>query len=264
MRPKYTILLIVLVLLISGCANRINMGVRAYKHGDYDKAARYWLKEAKKGNPRAQYGMGILLEQGLGSFSRNDKAAAKFFALSAKQGFIPAMVELGKILNNYGYTEKAVSWLNLAARWGNKGAIYELRNMNQPVPEPDLLKKKKLQDEIERQKTIRTLGLIALGTVNGANQALLASSGGTSGAEYQNRNCYSDYDCNLGSKCVKPPLQSEGTCMKSVNSLGVPTYSMPDSNSIGPNMDLDGQCSFDLDCPIGFKCNSHLKVCVRY
>ncbi len=50
--------------------------------------------------------------------------------------------------------------------------------------------------------------------------------------------------------------------MKEVDSYGLPTYKMPRNSSIGVNTS-DGDCDFNLDCPIGFKCDRKYKVCVK-
>lgn len=75
--------------------------------------------------------------------------------------------------------------------------------------------------------------------------------------------CSSDFDCGIGSRCVKAPLQSSGRCMKSVDEYGTPTYDLPRTDSVGPNMNLGGDCDFDTDCPIGFRCHRKYKVCVK-
>ena len=75
--------------------------------------------------------------------------------------------------------------------------------------------------------------------------------------------CSSDFDCDMGASCVKKPYHSDGVCMKNVNEFGTQQYNMPSTDSIGPNMDTDGQCTFSTDCPIGFKCDSNYKVCVK-
>jgi len=75
--------------------------------------------------------------------------------------------------------------------------------------------------------------------------------------------CSSDFSCGIGYKCVKAPFQSSGTCMKVVDEYGLPTYDMPSTDSIGPNMNTEGDCDFDTDCPIGFRCHRKYKVCVK-
>jgi len=78
-----------------------------------------------------------------------------------------------------------------------------------------------------------------------------------------NPGCSSDFDCGIGKKCVKAPLQTYGTCMKEVDEYGIPTLRMPSIDSVGPNMNMEGDCYYDTDCPIGFKCNRKYKVCVK-
>lgn len=131
---------LVLSCLISGCASQnIQLGVNAYNQGNYDLAARYWNPIAQKGNPVAQYNLGLLWEQGIGSTPKNKAEASQWFLLSAQQGYIPAMVRLAKIQKENGYDDAATSWLSLAARWGNTDAINELRNWGMPIPAADLL-----------------------------------------------------------------------------------------------------------------------------
>jgi hypothetical protein len=75
--------------------------------------------------------------------------------------------------------------------------------------------------------------------------------------------CSSDFDCGIGYKCVKPPFESYGTCMKKVDEYGLPTLDLPSLDSVGPNMNISGDCDFDTDCPIGFRCDRKYKACVR-
>ncbi len=75
--------------------------------------------------------------------------------------------------------------------------------------------------------------------------------------------CSSDFNCGMGNRCVKAPLQSTGVCMQSVDEYGMRQYNLPSLDSINPNMNLEGQCSFSTDCPIGFECHSKLKACVK-
>lgn len=75
--------------------------------------------------------------------------------------------------------------------------------------------------------------------------------------------CSSDFSCGYGSRCVKAPLQSSGTCMRNVDEHGIRQFTPPRTNSIGPNMNVRGQCDFNTDCPIGFRCDQRLKACVK-
>jgi len=71
-------------------------------------------------------------------------------------------------------------------------------------------------------------------------------------ASGQALSCRSDFDCDYGSTCVKKQFSSDGFCAKEVNSYGNPTYKSPSLDSVGPRM--DSGCSFNSECPIGFKC----------
>lgn len=74
--------------------------------------------------------------------------------------------------------------------------------------------------------------------------------------------CLSDFDCGIGHRCVKAPYNTSGVCMKSVDEVGVQQYDLPRLDSINPK--YEGDCDFDTDCPIGFRCHKKYKTCVKY
>ena len=270
---------IVILFFFLGCASQnINLGASAYNNGDYNLAAKYWNPLAKQGNYVAQYNLGLLWEQGLGSTPLNKNEASQWFLLSAQQGYVPAMVRLARIQKENGYEEAALSWFNLAARWGNTDATTALRSWGKYVPQADLLAAQQYRDAISRQTAINALGDAAyqLGRAIGGGGSEKTSSsytpsstftpssfGRNSQSTYKETGCTSDYSCGIGLKCVKAPLESSGVCMKIVDEYGVKQYNLPDTNSVGPNLDLDGQCTFDTDCPIGFKCDRNYKACIK-
>lgn len=76
--------------------------------------------------------------------------------------------------------------------------------------------------------------------------------------------CNSDFECGIGRKCVKGPLQGQGQCLTPVNQYGLPQPNvMPDPNSIKINTKMKGACDFDTQCGVGFRCDQALKVCVQ-
>lgn len=75
--------------------------------------------------------------------------------------------------------------------------------------------------------------------------------------------CSSDFECGIGFRCVKAPLQGHGTCMKLVDKYGTQQFELPRLDSVGPNMNIKGDCDFDTHCDIGFKCHPKYKVCVK-
>ena len=81
------------------------------------------------------------------------------------------------------------------------------------------------------------------------------------GAKNEDEGCRSDFQCGSGKSCVKAPLKSTGVCLTQVDDYGLPTLRSPDANSLlSP---ITGQCDFDAECPVSFKCDNSLKVCVK-
>lgn len=72
--------------------------------------------------------------------------------------------------------------------------------------------------------------------------------------------CSSDYDCGLGSHCVKPAYQAMGICMKTVDENGLQQYDTPRPNSVHVG---SKQCTYDTDCPVNFRCDSKYNACVK-
>lgn len=279
------ILIIFLCLCIVSCSTNLERGNAHYQKQEYDQAAYYWNPLAQQGNHFAQYNVGLLLEYGFGSTALNRAQAAEWYLLSAKQGYPMAMVKLAEYQISIENIEPALTWLNLAARWGNQIGINKLNSMGHPVPDADLLRQQQLAEHQLKQKESEdlTAGLIAIGVIFGA-----VAAGSNSGKSYSNHyptntysqpnsstysnpntlttdtndnSCSSDYSCGTGYSCVKKPFSSTGVCLKSVNSYGIPKYKAPDSNSI--NINTKGSCMFITDCPIGFRCDGILKACVK-
>lgn len=75
--------------------------------------------------------------------------------------------------------------------------------------------------------------------------------------------CTSDYQCGLGLSCIKGPMQSTGQCMQKVNEYGTPLPTISNPSSALPNYNINGQCTLNSECPIGFRCDLTLKTCVK-
>ncbi len=75
--------------------------------------------------------------------------------------------------------------------------------------------------------------------------------------------CTNDLECGGALKCVKQPLSSSGQCLQPVNNFGTPINTLPNPSSVLPNLSTKGQCQFDTQCPVAFKCEQQLKVCVK-
>ncbi|MHB8790174.1 MAG: hypothetical protein ACYDBT_09865 [Desulfobulbaceae bacterium] len=118
------------------------------------------------------------------------------------------------------------------------------------------------KNQLDQQEANLLLQGLLIGTVNAINSHNNSRSV-ESVNSYQSNGCSSDYECGIGKKCVKAPLKSQGVCMKTVDEFGVYTYEVPNSSSIGINMDLQGKCTLETDCPVGFRCDNEYKACVK-
>jgi TPR repeat protein len=129
-----------LIAFLCSCSSaNINQGVTYYNQGNYDLAAAQWNGPAQQGDYIAQHNLGLLWRDGLGHTPKDLNQAAAWFLKSAQQGYAPAMVRLAGVQSTLGNEPAAISWLNLAASWGNADAIRELQKKNLAAPPADLL-----------------------------------------------------------------------------------------------------------------------------
>lgn len=65
--------------------------------------------------------------------------------------------------------------------------------------------------------------------------------------------CYSDFDCGYGNKCIKASgdVNITGVCVRPSDQFGNPK---PDYSTPQPQPQKVRGCSFDTDCGIGFSC----------
>ena len=174
-------LILVLVFIVAGCANHLDLGGQAFNRGQYDLAAEYWNPLAQQGNPYAQYNLGIMWEHGLGTTQRNEVQAGHWYLKAAKQGHTPSMTPLAGIQRRLGFVASAESWLNLAARWNDQTAIASLRAWAKPIPAPDLYYAQELDRQIDalRGEAALAAGFQSLGYALGC----LAAGGGCSSSD---------------------------------------------------------------------------------
>ena len=116
-------LLVAFLIASCGATPPIDQGAIYYEQGLYDQAAIEWRPLADEGNYVAQYCMGMLSRDGLGSIRQSHDDAAHWFLESAEQSFVPAMVSLAEVQTTLDNGNAAESWLILAARWGSTEAI---------------------------------------------------------------------------------------------------------------------------------------------
>lgn len=84
-------------ILLAGCAtDPVQLGYEAAQKGDYQAAVNYWTPEARRGNPRALFNLGLLAEEGLGMPKDRD-LAIKFHTMAAQAGLQEARFELARL-----------------------------------------------------------------------------------------------------------------------------------------------------------------------
>ncbi len=106
-------------------SNELIKGVLAYQEGDYKTAYNYFLPLAEHGNAKAQYRLGKMWEDGLGTY-KHYKSAVKWYVLSAEQGNYIAQNSLSYMFySGKGVIEDPVlahMWANIAR--SNSSQIY--------------------------------------------------------------------------------------------------------------------------------------------
>ena len=98
------------------------VGMQAYRVGDFPAAADHWRPLAEQGDARSQYYLGTLHAFGRG-VPRNDADASRWFALAAAQGHTMAQYSVGPMT---GDNLLESEWNQLAARRGDTIARYNL------------------------------------------------------------------------------------------------------------------------------------------
>lgn len=108
------------------------LGWEAFDNGDYDLALRLFAPLAEAGDPDAQYGMALLLSDGLG-VPQDRQSAVEWLERSAVQGHDQAMVNLGFHIDlGLGHArdrDLAEHWYAQAAELGNLMARNNLAYM---------------------------------------------------------------------------------------------------------------------------------------
>lgn len=77
-----------------GAADAYDGGLRAFQSDDYAGALRLWTPLAEQGDPRAQFGLGLIYQAGLGGTAPDEEAALGWYRRAARSGFSPAQNKL--------------------------------------------------------------------------------------------------------------------------------------------------------------------------
>jgi hypothetical protein len=107
-------------------------GFAAYERGDFGNAYEIWLPLAEAGDSDAQFGVGVILDNGQG-VAENDAEAAKWYRLAAEHGNPDAQFNLALLYDSgkgvEQNKEEAAFWYRKSAVTGHVGAQYNLALM---------------------------------------------------------------------------------------------------------------------------------------
>lgn len=104
-------------------------GQAAARAGDYAEARAVWIPLARHGNAEAQFRLGWVFENGLGT-AKNPTVAADWYAQAAAQGHASAQFNLGLMYTDGRGVRRdditAANYFRMAARQGHAKAAYNL------------------------------------------------------------------------------------------------------------------------------------------
>lgn len=129
MLPRF--LFVFMLGLIAGvsAAQDFKAGHAAASRGDFAAAIAHWQPLAQRGEPGAQYNLGMLYGRGDG-VPKDLAVAAKWFLAAAEQGQVDAQARIGAMyargLGGEQDYRQAARWLNEAAQHHHANAQYEL------------------------------------------------------------------------------------------------------------------------------------------
>jgi uncharacterized protein len=147
---------LLLLFIASACEDR--RADKAYLRGDYDKARTDIEFLAKGGEPRAQYDLGLMYDQGQG-VQQSDKKAMEWYERAAQQEEPRAQYNLGLMyLNGQGVSPdlvKAYYWISLSANRGNVHARDARDYVSEKMSGEQLADAKRLIKAYEEQSAQR-------------------------------------------------------------------------------------------------------------
>jgi TPR repeat protein len=126
------LLLIIAVLFSANSFAGVDEAYAAYDNGAYKKAIHLFKKSAEQGVSSAQYGLGVMYDNGKGTV-QDYKKAFHWHKKAAEQGVSSAQYNLGKMyhvgIGTVQDYKKAIHWYKKAAEQNNADAQNNLGNM---------------------------------------------------------------------------------------------------------------------------------------
>jgi len=125
MRRRIAVTAAVLLLWVAPARAEFEVGYEAFQQGDYESAAELLRPVAERGDARAQYMLGVILENGL-TGTIDTATAAGWYRRAAEQDYIQAQVELARLYREGDGVDqdyaKMATWYRRAAELGDVGA----------------------------------------------------------------------------------------------------------------------------------------------
>lgn len=101
---------------------------------------------AERGNPDAQYALAMMYENGRG-VEQSSRTAMEWLEKAARQNHSEAQYLLARMYSHSMDLVKAIAWLELAARAGDRTASQELRELHGKMPEAMVQQARELADQ---------------------------------------------------------------------------------------------------------------------
>jgi TPR repeat protein len=124
-RPLVALLIAATLAMMGSARADFDAGLEAYTSGSFEMAAREWAPLAEKGDPAAQYHLGLLYDEGQG-VGRDQDLARFWYLRAAQQGYVDAYFILGDMYANGRGTQAdrslAYHWYTMAAASGHARA----------------------------------------------------------------------------------------------------------------------------------------------
>ena len=139
--------------LTTSAAADFDAGLAAHRAGDYGKAHDQWKACAQADEPRCQYALGVLLDDGAG-VERDVQAALRWYLLAARGEVPEAMMQLGFVYatgRNGAVSQdpvRAWAWFSRAAALGLEGAAEHRRRVGDLLTAEELQRAEALADEL--------------------------------------------------------------------------------------------------------------------
>ncbi|MFQ5563391.1 MAG: tetratricopeptide repeat protein [Parvularculaceae bacterium] len=127
MRALAVVMTFVATLLTASGANAdVARGLIMFERGEFSRAVAELLPDARGGDPRAQYVVGVILLNDLAEPSAPNEDAAYWITKAAEQNYVQAQTELARMYRAGDHVEqdfaKMVHWYERAAEEGDVGA----------------------------------------------------------------------------------------------------------------------------------------------